>query len=93
VIETVTAWVQLLTQGILAVAIVAVLFVLVRATRLLDRVVALEVLSALTVAVAAMVTLVSGATYTIDIALAVALISFTGTVAFASFVESRRDDV
>lgn len=92
-IETIADGVQLVTQGVLAVAMATVLWVLLRGRRLLDRVVALEVLAALTVAVAAMVTLATRVTVTVDIALAVALISFTGTVAFASFVESRREDV
>lgn len=92
-IEAIADGLQLVTQVVLAAAVATVLWVLLRARRLLDRVVALEVLSALTVAIAAMVTLVTRVTVTIDIALAVALISFTGTVAFASFVESRREDV
>ncbi|MEX1023278.1 MAG: monovalent cation/H+ antiporter complex subunit F [Dehalococcoidia bacterium] len=92
-IDVIANALQLTAEAILGVSVVVTLAHLVRATRLLDRVIAIEVLAALTVAVSAMITVTTGITATIDIALAVALISFTGTVAFASFVESTRDDV
>ena len=91
-IDTITDVLRVATQITLGLAITGTLYHLVRVTRLLDRVIALEVLAALTVAIAAVITLTTGVIATIDIALVVALISFTGTVAFAAFVESRRDN-
>lgn len=91
--EQATDVLHFLTMGTLGVATATVLAYLLRATRLLERVVALEVLAALTVSIAAFFTIMTDVTTTIDVALAIALISFTGTIAFASFAESRSDDV
>lgn len=52
-----------------------------------DRVVALDMLSLLGVAAVGITSLVSGSIVYIDIALAVALIGFLATVAFAGFIE------
>ena len=59
-----------------------------------DRVVALDMLSLIGVAVAGLAVLVSGSTAFIDIALGVALVGFLAVVAFAGFIErgAIRDD-
>ncbi len=54
-----------------------------------DRVVALDLLAAIGVAVAALAALVHDQPAFLDVALGVALISFVGTVAFARFLEAR----
>lgn len=65
---------------------------LLQVRTLLGRIVALEVLAALTVGTAGVITIITGETAAIDVALAVALVSFTGTVAFAAFFEGWRVD-
>lgn len=60
---------------------------IVRGPTAVDRVVALDMLSLLGVAAAGIAALVSGSTAFIDVALAVALIGFLATVAFAGFIE------
>lgn len=79
-------------QVMLGLALLVTLAHLLRARSLLERVVALEILSASTVGGAAILTMTGGEAATIDLALAVALVSFTGAVAFASFIERRRSN-
>ncbi len=79
-------------QLLLGLALLLTLGHLLRARSLLERVVALEILSASTVGGAAILTLTRGESATIDLALAVALVSFTGAIAFGSFIERRRSD-
>ena len=52
-----------------------------------DRVLALDLISLLGVAVTGLAVMISGSTAFIDIALGVALVGFLATVAFASFIE------
>ncbi|HRN89435.1 monovalent cation/H+ antiporter complex subunit F [Hyphomicrobium sp.] len=52
-----------------------------------DRVVALDMLSLIGVAVAGLAVIVSGSTAFVDIALGVALVGFLAVVAFAGFIE------
>lgn len=79
-------------QIVLGLALLMTLAHLLRARSLLERVVALEILTACTIGGAAILTLVRGENALIDPALAVALVSFTGAVAFASFIERRQSD-
>jgi len=60
---------------------------IVRGPTAADRVVALDMLGLLGTAAVGMATLISGSIVFIDIALAVALIGFLATVAFAGFIE------
>ncbi|MEM3086173.1 MAG: monovalent cation/H+ antiporter complex subunit F [Halobacteria archaeon] len=62
---------------------------LVRGPRLPDRVVALELTTTLTVAIAAVHTVGSGHPAFLDAALVLALVSFLGTVAVARYIEER----
>ncbi|MCK9487677.1 MAG: monovalent cation/H+ antiporter complex subunit F [Dehalococcoidia bacterium] len=92
---TVTALTDVLMMGaqvMLCIAALLTLAHLLRARSLLERVLALEMLSAGTVAGAGLLTLVIGEPALIDPALAVALVSFAGSIAFASFVERRGTD-
>jgi multicomponent Na+:H+ antiporter subunit F len=69
-------------------ASIALSFVrVVRGPTLPDRVAALELLNVLTVAFVAVYTVWSGVTAFIDAAVALALIAFLGTIAFARYVE------
>ncbi len=60
---------------------------IVRGPHVADRVVALDMLSLLGVAAAALAAVVSGSMAFVDVALGVALVGFLATVAFAAFIE------
>jgi len=88
--------VPLITLSALVVAVALVVVRLVRGPTVADRVVALDVLSAVSIGFIAAYTVATGATALLDAALVVALVAFVATVAFARFVERRsaspRDD-
>lgn len=66
---------------------------LVRGPSLPDRVVALDLITVLAVSFTALVALAFGERAFLDVALALALVAFLATVAFARYAEqSRRDD-
>jgi multicomponent Na+:H+ antiporter subunit F len=72
---------------LLAIALLCAALRVVRGPSAADRVVALDMLCLLGVAVTGIAVLVSGSTAFIDIALGVALVGFLATVAFAGFIE------
>lgn len=72
---------------LLAVAMVCAAIRMIRGPTGPDRVIALDMLSLLGVAITGIAVLVSGSTAFIDIALGVALVGFLATVAFAGFIE------
>lgn len=80
-------WVLALTAVLLLVAMVMAGVRIVRGPHAADRVVALDMLSLLGVAAAALAALVARSPVFVDIALGVALIGFLATVAFAAFIE------
>jgi len=84
--------VMLVVQILLGAALLTTLLHLLEVRTLIGRVVALEVIAAITVGAAALISMVNGETTAIDVALAVALVSFTGTVAFAAFFEGWHID-
>jgi multicomponent Na+:H+ antiporter subunit F len=65
---------------------------LVRGPGMLDRVVALDVLAALVVALTVVAAIRTGESALIDVGLTIALVSFVGTIAVAHFVEERGRD-
>ncbi|PTM49306.1 monovalent cation/H+ antiporter complex subunit F [Phreatobacter oligotrophus] len=75
------------SASLLLVAVLAAAMRIVRGPGGPDRVVALDLLSLLGVAAAAMAVVISGSTAFMDIALGVALVGFLTTVAFAAFIE------
>lgn len=75
------------TVVLLLIAIVLAGIRIIRGPTPADRVVALDMLGLLGAASAGMAALSSGSVVFIDVALAVALISFLTTVAFAGFIE------
>lgn len=83
--------VPLLTLSILAGAIVLVLVRLLRGPSLADRVVALDMLTAVAIGTIAVYAATTGATALLDAALVLALVAFMATVAFAQFVERRSE--
>lgn len=72
---------------LLSIAFVLALIRLVRGPALPDRVVALDLMSTIAVGVIGAYTVVTNESSILDAALIVALVSFLGTVAFASFLE------
>lgn len=77
----------------LAIAIAISFLRMMQGPTLLDRVVALDLLAFITVALIAVVAIDTGQRALIDVAITVALIAFMGTVVFARFLEEegRRD--
>ncbi|WP_439587427.1 monovalent cation/H+ antiporter complex subunit F [Hydrogenophaga sp.] len=80
-------WVLGLTAMLLLAAMLLAGVRIVRGPHAADRVVALDMLSLLGVAAAALAALVADSPAFVDIALGVALIGFLATVAFAAFIE------
>lgn len=80
-------WVLAITALLLLVAMLLAGVRIVRGPHAADRVVALDMLSLLGVAAAALATVVAESPAFVDIALGVALIGFLATVAFAAFIE------
>lgn len=76
-----------LASWLLLLALALCFYRLARGPSLADRVVALDVLNILAVAYCAILALVSGRAVYLDAAIALALVAFLVTVAFARFVE------
>jgi multicomponent Na+:H+ antiporter subunit F len=83
------ALIPALTLTVLTVAMGLVVVRLVRGPSLADRVVALDVLTAVAIGFIAAYVVASGATALLDAALVLALVGFLATAAFAHFVEHR----
>jgi len=74
---------------ILALAVVIVFVRLVRGPSLPDRVVAIDLMNTLGIGIIASYAIATGQAAFLDVAIAMALISFLGTVAFAYYIERR----
>jgi multicomponent Na+:H+ antiporter subunit F len=86
-INLIPAWVLDACQWMLAAAIILSAFRVVKGPSFLDRVIALDLLAALTMAQCALLTLIGGFVPYLDIAMAIALISFIATVALVRYLE------
>ncbi|MEX0762050.1 MAG: monovalent cation/H+ antiporter complex subunit F [Dehalococcoidia bacterium] len=80
------------TFALLAVAGGLTMIRLIRGPSLLDRVLALDLLSFIAVGLIVLVVIESGQSVLIDVALGVALVAFVATVAFAQFLEMEGRD-
>jgi multicomponent Na+:H+ antiporter subunit F len=78
--------------GLLVAAFFLTFFRLVRGPRLTDRVVALDLLALLAVAVIAVYDVAVEQPVLLDIAMVLALVAFLGTVAFAHYLGRRAGD-
>ena len=74
---------------VLALAVVMVFVRLVRGPSLPDRVVAIDLMNTLGIGIIASYAIAAGQAAFLDVAIAMALISFLGTVAFAYYIERR----
>lgn len=82
-------WVLTASQYMLAAAILLSTIRIIKGPTLVDRIIALDLLAALTMAQCVLLTLVSGFIPYLDIAIAIALISFIATVALVRYLESK----
>jgi multisubunit Na+/H+ antiporter MnhF subunit len=82
-LETVTQ----IALAALAVALLLALGRLVKGPTLPDRVVAMDLLGVLVVALIVVLAASAGVTATLDAAIVIALIGFVGTVGYAAYVE------
>lgn len=78
-----------LAMALLGAGLLLCLIRLIRGPSLPDRVVALDLMAILMVALMAADTLVTGDTLPLRAAVVVALLAFLGTVAFARYLEKR----
>jgi multicomponent Na+:H+ antiporter subunit F len=78
--------------ALVGVAVLLAFGRLVRGPDLANRVVAVDLLSALGVGIAGATAVVSGDDVYLDVALVLALIAFLGTVAFARYAEQGGDE-
>ena len=85
------SWAVDLTALFLIAAVVLTTLRLVRGPTLPDRVVALDLLTMLLVAFLALFALASGVTAYLDAAVALALVAFLATVAFARFIDRSKN--
>jgi multicomponent Na+:H+ antiporter subunit F len=74
---------------LLTLAVALVFVRLVRGPSLPDRIVALDLIGSLSIAVIAAYAVATDQAVYLDVAAVVALISFLGTIAFAYYVEKR----
>lgn len=83
-------WTTLVPLMLLFAALALTFIRLYRGPTLSDRVVALDLLSTIAIAIAAIYAIVTGHAVFLDVATVVALISFLGTIAFARYIDLRR---
>lgn len=73
--------------SILTLSMLLVLHRLIRGPKNADRIIALDLLSVLVVALVALYSIFSGNAVYLDVVIAYALVAFLGTVAFARYLE------
>ncbi len=78
--------------GLLSLALVLTVIRVLRGPTLPDRILALDMLVAIAIGFIALLGLQSGFHYHVDIAIALGLVGFLATVAFARFVMTRGPD-
>ncbi len=79
----------LISMSMLVISVLISLFRLILGPDIADRVVALDVLTSMSIAFMAVFAVYSKATMALDVSLILALISFLGTVSFAYYLERR----
>jgi multicomponent Na+:H+ antiporter subunit F len=84
------ASVAVILMGVLAVPLILAAYRMIKGPGYADRIVALDMLTAVVVSFAALTTLATGRGAFLDIGLGVALINFASTCAFATFLERKR---
>ena len=72
---------------ILTLSMALVVYCLIRGPKNADRIIGLDLLSVLVVALVALLSVFTGEAVFLDVAIAYALVAFLGTVAFARYLE------
>lgn len=90
--QMVPDWVFQVAYATLALGVLSAFIRLVRGPSLPDRIVALDLISAIVMCFAAVHAADTGQTHYLDAALAIAVIAFIGTIAFARFIEKPKED-
>lgn len=90
--ETFLAGAVNVALGLLCLSFLATVYRVVRGPTLPDRIVALDMLVAVALGFIAVIGIRTGITLYIDVAIALGLVGFLATVAFARFVLSRGGD-
>jgi len=83
-------WAAYAALAAVTLAVAAAAVRVIRGPSVADRVVALDLMGLLSVSFIAVVAIASDQPVLLDAAIALALVSFLGTVAFARFIERRR---
>ena len=86
---SVVAWVLI---AVLALALALAAYRMLKGPGYADRVVALDMLTAVVVSLAALTSMATGRSAFLDIGLGAALINFASTCAFAAFLERKGED-
>lgn len=86
-----SSWPVLIALFVVAFSLVLVFVRLVLGPTLPDRVVALDMLSVVTVSLVALIAIITGQAAYLDAAIILSLISFLATIAFARYVEAQAD--
>ena len=90
---TLSGYILLVILPLLAGAVVTAFVRLVRGPSLPDRVVALDLMATLIIAISAAYAVVTGQPEYLDVAIVLALITFLGTVAFAYYLNRSARNV
>jgi len=77
---------------ILAVSVILVFVRLFRGPRVVDRVVALDLIITIGIGIITVYSIRTDQKVFLDVAIILALIAFLGTVAFAYYIEKQKDD-
>lgn len=85
-------WVEMLTLALLSSAMLLALIRLYRGPSPADRIVALDLIASVTLCFALAFAVISGVSRYLDIAAIVALVTFIGTVAYATYLKKRYND-
>lgn len=88
-VPDIPSWVLTLCQYMLAMAVVFSAIRVIKGPTLLDRIIALDLLAAITMAQCVLLAIVSGFVAYLDIAIAIALIAFIATVALVRYLERK----
>jgi multicomponent Na+:H+ antiporter subunit F len=86
---TLPQWMTLIALPLLGVGVVLAFIRLLRGPSLPDRVIALDILSVYGIGIIVVFAIATDQPVLVDVASVLALVSFLGTVAFASYVERR----
>lgn len=89
---TLGAYFDYVILPILSISVMVVFIRLYRGPRVVDRVVALDLIITIGIGIITVYAIRSNQEVFLDVAIILALIAFLGTVAFAYYIEKQKDD-